>query len=160
LRASNYFDSKGFIKTPSAVASSDGEMHITSSCDGTVGSEFVIIDDFKISAGGGESQGSSSSIYIGSTESAKQKVGTLSKEFTITVEPSLAITTTDISTPENADKVINLTANKGGADFFIAGGADENKFSLKVGTLVIGKNDLAIDKDGIVDLDIGRGFIV
>jgi hypothetical protein len=57
---------------------------------------------FKISAGGGESQGSSSSIYIGSTESAKQKVG----------------------------------------------------------TLVIGKNDLAIDKDGIVDLDIGRGFIV
>jgi hypothetical protein len=37
---------------------------------------------------------------------------------------------TDISTPENADKVINLTANKGGADLFIAGGADENKFSL------------------------------
>jgi hypothetical protein len=31
-----------------------------------------------------------------------------SKEFTITVEPNLAITTTDISTPENADKVINL----------------------------------------------------
>jgi hypothetical protein len=26
----------------------------------------------------------------------------------------------------------------------------------KVGTLVIGKNDLIIDKDGIVDLDIGR----
>jgi hypothetical protein len=30
----------------------------------------------------------------------------------------------------------------------------------KVGTLVIGKNDLAINKDGIVDLDIGRRFIV
>jgi hypothetical protein len=30
----------------------------------------------------------------------------------------------------------------------------------KVGTLVIGKNDLIIDKDGIVDLDIGRRFIV
>jgi hypothetical protein len=42
----------------------------------TTGSEFVIIDDFKRSAGGGKSQGSSS-IYIGSTESAKQKVGTL-----------------------------------------------------------------------------------
>jgi carotenoid cleavage dioxygenase-like enzyme len=26
LRASNYFDSKGFIKTPSAVASGDGNM--------------------------------------------------------------------------------------------------------------------------------------
>jgi hypothetical protein len=87
---------------------------------------------------------------------------------------------------------LGSTVNKGGADFFIAGGADENKFSLsgttltfeatdfearddktyhgsgssiyisstesakqKVGTLVIGKNDLAIDKDGIVDLDIG-----
>jgi hypothetical protein len=30
----------------------------------------------------------------------------------------------------------------------------------KVGSLVIGKNDLIIDKDGIVDLDIGRCFIV
>jgi hypothetical protein len=30
----------------------------------------------------------------------------------------------------------------------------------KVGTLVTGKNDLAIDKDGIVNLDIGRSFIV
>jgi hypothetical protein len=34
------------------------------------------------------------------------------------------------------------------------------KMNQKVGTLVIGKNDLIIDKGGIVDLDIGRGFIV
>jgi hypothetical protein len=102
LRTSNYFDKKDFINTPSAVASGDGDMYSVNSCDGTLGSEFVIIDDFKISAGGGESHGSSSSIYIGSTESANQKVG----------------------------------------------------------TLVIGKNDLIIDKGGIVDLDIGRSFIV
>jgi hypothetical protein len=30
----------------------------------------------------------------------------------------------------------------------------------KVGTLVIGKRNITIDKDGIVDLDIGRRFIV
>jgi hypothetical protein len=102
--------------------------------------------------------------------------------FTITVEPNLAITTTDISTPENTDKVIDLTANKGGVNFFIAGGTDRDKFSLggttltfkatdfearddktigstesakqKVGALVIAKSDQTIDKDGIVDLDI------
>jgi hypothetical protein len=45
--------------------------------------------------------------------------------------PKFAITTADVSTPENADKVINLTTNRGGADFLIAGGADENKFHLR-----------------------------
>jgi hypothetical protein len=40
------------VFTLSAVASGDGNMHITNSCDGTVGSEFVIIDDFKKSVGG------------------------------------------------------------------------------------------------------------
>jgi hypothetical protein len=51
LKASNYFDSKGFINTLSAVASGDGNTPTTSSCDGVLGSEFVIIDDFKTSAG-------------------------------------------------------------------------------------------------------------
>jgi hypothetical protein len=51
LRASNYFDSKGFVNTPSAVASGDGNTPTTNSCDGVLGSEFVIIDDFKRSAG-------------------------------------------------------------------------------------------------------------
>ncbi|VVM25560.1 hypothetical protein BSPWISOXPB_9244 [uncultured Gammaproteobacteria bacterium] len=63
LRTSNYFDSKGFIKTPSAVASGDGNMLKSSSCEGMLGSEFVIIDDFKISAGGGKSELIISSIY-------------------------------------------------------------------------------------------------
>ncbi|VVM25553.1 hypothetical protein BSPWISOXPB_9237 [uncultured Gammaproteobacteria bacterium] len=102
MRASNYFDSKGFIKTPSAVASGDGNMLKSSSCEGMLGSEFVIIDDFKISAGGGKSELIISSIYIGSSESANQKVC----------------------------------------------------------TLVIGKRNITINKDGIVDLDIGRSFIV
>jgi hypothetical protein len=39
-----------------------------------LGSEFVIIDDFKISAGGDKSELIISSIYIGSSESANQKV--------------------------------------------------------------------------------------
>jgi hypothetical protein len=55
-RASNYFDNKGFINTPSAVASGDDNTLTSSSCEGTIGSEFVIIDDFKISAGGGKSE--------------------------------------------------------------------------------------------------------
>jgi hypothetical protein len=38
--------SKGFIKTPSAVASGDGNTLTSSSCEGMLGSEFVIIDDF------------------------------------------------------------------------------------------------------------------
>jgi hypothetical protein len=37
---------KGFIKTPSAVASGDGNTLTSSSCEGMLGSEFVIIDDF------------------------------------------------------------------------------------------------------------------
>jgi hypothetical protein len=59
----------------SAVSSGNGDIHITNSCEGKLGSE-LIIDDFKISTGGGESQ-VSSNICIGSTESANQKVGTL-----------------------------------------------------------------------------------
>ncbi|VVH66364.1 hypothetical protein BSPLISOX_2334, partial [uncultured Gammaproteobacteria bacterium] len=84
-----------------------------------------------------------------------------SKEFTITVEPNLAITTTDISTPENADKVINLTANKGGADFFIAGGADENKFSLSGTTLTFKATDFEArdDKTYSVEITAGRAGI-
>jgi hypothetical protein len=86
-----------------------------------------------MSTGGGKSHGSSSSIYISSTESAKQKVGTLvigKNDLIIDKDGivNLAITTTDISTPENADKVINLTTNRGEADFLITGGEDENKF--------------------------------
>jgi hypothetical protein len=41
--------------TLSAVASGNGNTSTTNNCDGTLGSEFVIIDDFKISAGGGKS---------------------------------------------------------------------------------------------------------
>ncbi|VVH65110.1 hypothetical protein BSPLISOX_1598, partial [uncultured Gammaproteobacteria bacterium] len=76
------------------------------------------------------------------------------KEFTITVEPNLAITTTDVSTPENADKVINLTANKGGADFFIAGGADENKFSLSGTTLTFEATDFEARDDKTYSVEI------
>jgi hypothetical protein len=55
---------------------------------------FVIIDDFKRSAGSGESQGSSSSIYIGSTESANQKVGTLViAKNDITIDTALGVLT-------------------------------------------------------------------
>ena len=77
-----------------------------------------------------------------------------SKEFTITVEPNLAITTTDISTPENADKVINLTTNRGGADFLIAGGADENKFSLSGTTLTFEATDFEARDDKTYSVEI------
>jgi hypothetical protein len=39
LRASNCFDKKGFINTPSAVTSGDDDMPTTSSCEGTLGSD-------------------------------------------------------------------------------------------------------------------------
>jgi hypothetical protein len=67
---------------------------------------------------------------------------------------NLAITTTDVSTPENADKVINLTANKGGADFFIAGGADENKFSLSGTTLTFKATDFEARDDKTYSVEI------
>jgi hypothetical protein len=38
------------FNTPSAVASGDGDMPISSSCEDTLGFEFVAIGDFKISA--------------------------------------------------------------------------------------------------------------
>ena len=40
------------------------------------------------------------------------------------------ITTADVSTPEQINKVITLATNKGGASFTIVGGADKNRFSL------------------------------
>jgi hypothetical protein len=64
-----------------------------------------------MSTGGGKSHGSSSSIYIGSTESAKQKVGTLvigKNDLAIDkVVPSSQvlppeITNTDVSVVENS----------------------------------------------------------
>jgi hypothetical protein len=36
------------------------------------------------------------------------------------------ITTVDVSTPENTDKMITLATNKGGASFTIVGGADDS----------------------------------
>jgi hypothetical protein len=69
-----YNDSKVFFNTPSAVASGDGDMPISSSCEDTLGFEFVAIGDFKISAGvgDGKSEGVVISIYISSTEGANQ----------------------------------------------------------------------------------------
>jgi hypothetical protein len=90
LRAINYFDSKGFINTPSAVANGDGDMRITNSCDGRNGSDFVTPDNFKINVVGGKSEIIISSIYIGSTESATE------------------ITNADISVRENFDITLPL----------------------------------------------------
>jgi hypothetical protein len=77
-----------------------------------------------------------------------------SKKFTITVEPNLAITTTDISTPENTDKVIDLTANKGGVNFFIAGGTDRDKFSLGGTTLTFKATDFEARDDKTYSVEI------
>ena len=77
-----------------------------------------------------------------------------SNKFTITVEPNLAITTTDISTPENADKVINLTTNRGEADFLITGGEDENKFSLSGTTLTFKATDFEARDDKTYSVEI------
>jgi hypothetical protein len=46
--------------------------------------------------------------------------------------------------------VINLTANKGEADFFIAGGADQNKFSLSGTTLPFKATDFEARDDSTV----------
>ncbi|SHN93831.1 hypothetical protein BCLUESOX_1072, partial [bacterium endosymbiont of Bathymodiolus sp. 5 South] len=68
--------------------------------------------------------------------------------------PKFAITTADVSTPENADKVINLTTNRGGADFLIAGGADENKFSLSGTTLTFKATDFEARDDKTYSVEI------
>jgi hypothetical protein len=65
--------------------------------------------------------------YFSISASDPQGNKSKNKLFHITVTkatPKFAITTADVSTPENADKVINLTTNRGGADFLIAGGAE------------------------------------
>jgi hypothetical protein len=54
-------------------------------------------------------------------------------------------------------KIFSICKSQGSSSIYIGSTESANQ---KVGTLVIGKNDLAIDKDGIVDLDIGRSFIV
>jgi hypothetical protein len=48
--------------------------------------------------------------------------------------PKFAITTADVSTPENSDKVIELTANKDNVSFVIGDGEDRDKFSLPEGS--------------------------
>jgi hypothetical protein len=100
------------------------------------------------------------------------------KDFTIKViegledEGELVITTTDVATPENADKVIALTVNRSdvsGVSFAITGGADKAKFSLSGNTLTFagstkdtnhGADGLIFEKVSIADLDIGWGNIV
>jgi hypothetical protein len=54
-----------------------------------------------------------------------------------------------VSTPENADKVINLTTNRGGGEFLITRGADEKKISPS-GTTPTFKTPLTILKLALV----------
>ena len=78
------------------------------------------------------------------------------KDFTIKViegledEGELVITTTDVATPENADKVIALTVNRSdvsGVSFAITGGADKAKFSLSGNTLTFVTTDFEARSD-------------
>ena len=78
------------------------------------------------------------------------------KDFTIKViegledEGELVITTTDVATPENADKVIALTVNRSdvsGVSFAITGGADKAKFSLSGNTLTFAATDFEVRSD-------------
>jgi hypothetical protein len=52
------------------------------------------------------------------------------KILAVTVLKGLYIITTNVSTPENTDKVIWLTTNKSGVNFTMIEGADANKFTL------------------------------
>ena len=78
------------------------------------------------------------------------------KDFTIKViegledEGELVITTTDVATPENADKVIALTVNRSDVSdvsFAITGGADKAKFSLSGNTLTFAATDFEVRSD-------------
>ncbi|CAC9495687.1 hypothetical protein [uncultured Gammaproteobacteria bacterium] len=77
------------------------------------------------------------------------------KDFTIKVialedEGELVITTTDVATPENADKVIVLTVNRSDisdVSFAITGGADKAKFSLSGNTLTFAATDFEARSD-------------
>ncbi|CAC9655810.1 hypothetical protein, partial [uncultured Gammaproteobacteria bacterium] len=78
------------------------------------------------------------------------------KDFTIKViealedEGELVITTTDVATPENADKVIVLTVNRSDisdVSFAITGGADKAKFSLSGNTLTFAAIDFEARSD-------------
>ena len=78
------------------------------------------------------------------------------KDFTIKViegledEGELVITTTDVATPENADKVIALTVNRSDVSdvsFAITGGADKAKFSLSGNTLTFVTTDFEVRSD-------------
>ena len=77
------------------------------------------------------------------------------KDFTIKVialedEGELVITTTDVATPENADKVIVLTVNRSNisdVSFAITGGADKAKFSLSGNTLTFAATDFEARSD-------------
>jgi hypothetical protein len=138
----------------SAVSSGNGDIHITNSCEGKLGSE-LIIDDFKISTGGGESQ-VSSNICIGSTESANQKVGTRDMDITITARDGTQSIdeTFDIKVVDGSQFLLSEITNAN-----ISGIGSTESANQKVGTLVIGKNDLIIDKEGVVNLDISWSFL-
>ncbi|WP_139699123.1 cadherin domain-containing protein [bacterium endosymbiont of Bathymodiolus sp. 5 South] len=78
------------------------------------------------------------------------------EDFTIKViealedEGELVITTTDVATPENADKVIVLTVNRSdvsNVSFAITGGADKAKFSLSGNTLTFAATDFEARSD-------------
>jgi hypothetical protein len=64
-RDKDFFNLKGnvvsFKNSPDYERKPSYSLILENSCDGTLGSEFVIIDDFKMSTGGGKSHGSSSS---------------------------------------------------------------------------------------------------
>jgi hypothetical protein len=85
------------------IPDSNGEVYITNSSDGPLGSEFITVDNFKISAGGGKS-----------TVTVRNHVNqSTDKDFTIKVvgeekiDP-LMIITPDVSVPEKTEKVITL----------------------------------------------------
>jgi hypothetical protein len=60
---------------------------------------------------------------------------------------TLTFEATDFEARDDKTYSVEIAANRAG----INGGVE---------LATIGKNDLSIDKEGIVDLDIGRGFIV
>ncbi len=69
------------------------------------------------------------------------------KTVEVSVIRELAITTIDVSTPENIDKMITLATNRSGASFEITGGADVDHFTLNGSTLTFKATDFEARSD-------------
>ncbi|CAB5496258.1 autotransporter outer membrane beta-barrel domain-containing protein [Bathymodiolus thermophilus thioautotrophic gill symbiont] len=65
----------------------------------------------------------------------------------VTITRALTIITDNIVTPENADKIITLVANKEGATFVIVEGADASRFTINGNDLTFKATDYEKEKD-------------